>query len=136
MKYFCKIFLWRFVKMTEWIPATEDFIEADVIRWTEPVWSDKKRGRGKNAKYVMLAKQSVVGQIKGKEGDYVLIEVISAEIAPEGENNENKSYQTLRPYAPGSVIRKKPSTLVKNAIERLLWSDESARNSIKKDKGQ
>lgn len=119
--------------MTEWIPATEDFIEADVIRWTEAVWSDKKRGRGKNAKYVMLAKQSVVGQIKGREGDYVLIEVISAEITPEGEN---KTYQTLRPYAPGSVIRKKPSTLVKNSIERLLWSDESARSSIKKDKSQ
>lgn len=113
--------------MTEWIPAAEDFIEADVIRWTEPVWSDKKRGRGKNAKYVMLAKQSVVGQIKGREGDYVLIEVISAEIAPEGEN---KTYQTLHPYAPGSVIRKKPASLNKNCLERRLWSDETVRDAV------
>lgn len=113
--------------MTEWIPAAEDFIEADVIRWTEPVWSDKKRGKGKNAKYVILAKQSVVGQIKGREGDYVLIEVISAEIAPEAEKTTS---QRLYPYEIGTTIRKKPATLTKNGLERRLWSDESARNAV------
>jgi hypothetical protein len=115
--------------MTEWIPAAEDFIEADVIRWTEPAWSDKKRGKGKNAKYVMLAKQSVVGQIKGREGDYVLIEVISAEIAPEAGKTTS---QTLYPYEIGTTIRKKPATLSKNDLERRLWSDETARNAVLK----
>ena len=113
--------------MTEWIPAAEDFIEADVIRWTEPVWSDKKRGKGKSAKYIMLAKQSVIGQIKGREGDYVLIEVISAEIAPEAGKMTS---QTLYPYEIGTTIRKKPVTLTKNALERRLWVDENTRQHV------
>lgn len=116
----------------KWIPATDDFIAADVVRWTEPVWSDKKRGRGKNAKHVMLAKQQIVGQIEEIDGDYVAIKVISAEIIVEGEK---KTYRPLLPREIGSVVRKKPATLAKNGIERRPWSDETARNAIVSEGG-
>ena len=111
----------------KWVPATDDFIAADVIRWIEPVWSDKKRGRGKNAKHVMLAKQQIIGQIEEIDSDYVSIKVISAEIIVEGEK---KTYRPLLPREIGSIVRKKPATLVKNGIERRLWSDESARKAV------
>lgn len=57
----------------------------------------------------------------------MLIEVISAEIAPEAGKMTS---QTLYPYEIGTTIRKKAATLTKNGLERRLWSDESARNAV------
>ena len=45
----------------EWLPATMSFIEADVIRWIEAIWSEKKRGRGNKARNILIGKQQVTG---------------------------------------------------------------------------
>lgn len=113
--------------MTEtpnWIPVCGAFIEADVVRWTEAIWSEKKRGRGKNAKNVLIGKQQVTGQITLIDDDFVHIKVIEAKFTEQAGAKPGQ----LRTV--GDIIRKKPKTLSKSALERLLWSDEKSRADI------
>jgi len=107
-----------------WIPATPDFIEADVIRWTEAIWSDKKRGRGRKAKHVRLGKQQVTGQIVLIDDDYVHVKVIES-VMLECDGAKDTSLRKS-----GETVRKKPNTLVNGGLERLLWEDEETRASI------
>ena len=109
---------------TTWLPATTSFIEADVVRWTENIWSDKKQGRGKKAKHILLGKQQVTGQITNIDDEFVHIKVIEATLIEKvGASDRN-----LR--KAGDIIRKKPKSLVNAGLERLLWSDEKSRADI------
>jgi len=109
--------------MTEWLPAIKDFIIADVVRWTENIWSEKKRGRGKNAKNVLIGKQQVTGQITLID-DYVHVKVIEAVML---EQNGAKDSHLRK---ADEILRKKPETLINGNVERLAWSDEAARASV------
>ena len=111
-----------------WIAAGSDIIEADVIRWVEAIWSEKKRGRGKNAKNVLIGKQRVTGQITLIDDDYVHVKVIEAELI------EDKGAKERRIRKTDDIIRKKPQSLTKGEVERLLWSDEESRANIVREK--
>ena len=107
-----------------WIQSESDFIEGDVIRWNEIIWSS---GRGK--KHKPVGTQKVAGQITAITGDTVSLKVLKAEIV------ERQGRARLKLYIPGSSIRKKKSTLLKGSVERLPWSDESARAVLSKGSG-
>jgi len=107
-----------------WLPATTDFKKADVVRWTEAIWSKKKRGRGKKAKNVLIGKQQVTGQITEIDQDFIHIKVMSSILIEKDGARENLLHKV------DHIIRKKPQTLVKGGLERLPWSEESAREIV------
>ena len=86
---------------TVWLDATTDFIKADVVRWTEAVWSKKKRGRGKKARNVLLGKQLVTGQITDIDKDFVYIKVMSSALIEKDGANESMLHKV------DNIIRKK-----------------------------
>jgi len=106
---------------TEWIAAGEDLTTGDVIRWTENIWSDRKKGRGKAAKHKLIGKQQVTGQIETIDDEFVHVKVIEAIIL------ESETSKPLKTYAKDEALRKKAATLNKGNAERLPWSDEEAR---------
>lgn len=106
---------------TEWIATAEDFMEGDVIRWTENIWSERKFGRKKSQKPKVTGKQAVTGQIEEIGAEFITIKVLAAEVT------ESTTAKTREPYKPAQMIRKKAATLIKGNVERLPWSDEEAR---------
>jgi|AntRauTorcE11897_2_1112592.scaffolds.fasta_scaffold06140_4 hypothetical protein len=114
---------------TVWIDAAGDITEGDVIRWSEPIWSDKKTGRGKDKKYFIRGKQQVIGQVIEASPDLLTIKIIEALVT------ETNSGRPVYPHKPETIIKKKQTTLTKGNVERLKWSDESARNTINKNFG-
>ena len=106
---------------TEWIAAAEDLTPGDVIRWTENIWSDRKKGRGKAAKHKITGKQQVTGQIEEISEEFVHVKVIEAVIVL------NETAKPLKTYLKDETLRKKPQTLTKGDVQRLPWSDEDAR---------
>ncbi len=115
---------------TTWLPATTDFMKADVVRWTEAIWSEKKRGRGKKARNVLIGKQQVTGQVTEIDKDFVHIKVIASEIIEKDGCKDSRLHKT------DGIIRKKPKTLVNGKLERLLWSDEDSRSIIKAENNE
>jgi hypothetical protein len=102
-----------------WKPADSGLIEADVVRWTEAIWGPSRRRKRR----LPWGKQQVTGQITALEGDSLSLKIMEAKIV------ETNIGAELKPHKPGTIIRKKRSTLLKGRPERLLWSDEDARNS-------
>ena len=107
-----------------WIEMSGAYITGDVVRWTENIWSKKKRGRGKSAKNVLIGKQLVTGQIKEISSGYLHIKVLEVEMLEADGAKESR----LHPV--GEVIVKKPATLSKGNALRLLWTDEENRANI------
>lgn len=107
-----------------WIPATDQFIPADVVRWTETIWSVQP---GKNGKYRKLGERQVTAEVKDRDGEYCKLLVLTV------ENLALRPKSRYKPVAPGDELKKKVSTLVKGGCERLLWSDESARETLVKE---
>ena len=107
-----------------WLPVIGRIIEGDVLRWTQVIWSDQKQGRGKDKKHVIRGKQQVTAQITDIDNDFITLKVIEAEIT------ETNSGRPLYPHKPEEIIRKKQSTLTRGNLERLIWSDETARHAI------
>jgi hypothetical protein len=107
-----------------WLPVIGPIIEGDVLRWTQVIWSDKKQGRGRDKKHVIRGKQSVTAQITNIDNDFITLKVIEAEIT------ESNSGRPLHPHKPEEIIRKKLTTLTRGNLERLIWSDETARHAI------
>jgi len=112
---------------TEWIAAAEDLTTGDVIRWTENIWSDRRKGRSKAAKHKIIGKQQVTGQIEEISQEFVHVKVIEAVIL------EKETSKPLATYTKDETLRKKAVTITKGNVERLPWSDEDAR-SISRDK--
>jgi hypothetical protein len=102
-----------------WIPAGKDFIEADVIRWTEGVWRQR---RSKRAKAVKTGFQQVTTEVLKDEGDW--LHLLVRECIQTIEKPEYKSDPSPK---KNTELRRKRATIEKSNPERLLWSDESAR---------
>lgn len=103
-----------------WVPFEGEFLESDVIRWTEAIWAPNRRKKQKRP----WGTQEVTGQITAIDGDFIAIKVMKAEI------KQNNIAKTLKLHEVESVIRKKKKTLLKGNSERMLWSDEGARYSL------
>jgi len=109
--------------VSEWIPCSTGFIEADVVRWTEPVW---KRGRRKGSRPVKVGERLVVAQVAGVEaGGWALLQVIESRVTEEKQGR--RVTEVLR---KGQDVRRKCTTIKRGKPERLRWSDESARANL------
>lgn len=106
--------------MEQWIEA-KDFIAADVIRWKEGVFDDRRRG-----KPLRIGERQVAAEVlqRGEDG-WVRLLVRACTIT----KNEaaGKAVQSLK---AGEQIRRASKTLLRGKVERLLWDDESARAAV------
>lgn len=107
--------------MAVWIPVGDGFIEADVIRWKEPVFRNQRRGRAARVGDRMMFAE--VLRESGADGwVYLLVrssEVVSAKIG--------WSLSDVLLPAKGTETKRQLGTIVRGDRERLAWSDESAR---------
>jgi hypothetical protein len=110
--------------MTVWVPVGAEFIEADVIRWKEPVFKNRRHGRSTRlGERLMIAE--VLSEANRDGWVYLLVrggEVVSAHVG------WNPSDVPLPPK--DGETRRRLSTIVKGGAERLVWSDESARSIV------
>jgi hypothetical protein len=110
--------------MADWVPVGDGFIEADVIRWKEPVF--KKRRRGKPQ---LLGERQVTAEVLRDDGGTgwvdLLVRYSEAVSAHIGRNLSD----VLLP-AKDAVAKRRRGTILRGDPERLAWSDESARASV------
>jgi hypothetical protein len=109
----------------KWIPCGDGFIAADVVRWKESVW--EKRSRRRNARAVNVGERIVTAEVLREDAEgwvYLLTRacVLSSERIPGRK-------VTLLPK--GENLRRKRRTIERGKPERLLWSDESARDIVR-----
>jgi hypothetical protein len=91
--------------MVKWIPCGTQFITADDIRWTDPVWERRPR-----KKFVKVGDDRIEAKVLAVESDRARLEVkISTQ------------------YKSGEVILRTLEKIGRGKPERMLWTDESAR---------
>jgi hypothetical protein len=107
--------------MAVWISVGDGFIEADVIRWKEPVF--KTRGWGEPVRVGDRVVTAEVLREADKDG-WVYLLVRKSEVV-----SVRTSWQLSDILLPatGKETRRKLRTIVRGNPERLAWSDESAR---------
>lgn len=99
-----------------------DFVESDVVEWTEAIWSPSHSRRQKKSR--PWGKQKVTAQITAVEGDFLKLTVLRSYII------ENIIGSELKPHKVGTIITKKRQTLMRGEPERLLWSEEDVRMAL------
>lgn len=99
-----------------------EFVESDVVEWTEAIWPPSHSRRRKKSR--PWGKQKIVAQIAHIEGDFVKLTVLKASVI------ENLIGSDLRPHKVGATITKKRPTLLRGNPERLLWSEEDVRAAL------
>jgi hypothetical protein len=106
--------------MPKWIACKGDFVTGDVVRWTEAVWAKDARRRRK--KPLNVGKQLVTAEVLTEDGKgFVYLKVMKCEILSSLYAKE------LEPLKKDQIIKRKRVTVGKGGVERLKWSDESAR---------
>lgn len=106
--------------MDQWVPAT-DFIAADVIRWTEGIYDRRKRGKALRIGERLIAAEVIE---RGKDG-WVKLLVRASTITK--DECAGRSITLLK---HGEVLRRGEKTILRGKPQRLLWDDESARQSV------
>ena len=106
--------------MEQWIEA-QDFIAADVIRWKEGVFHNRRKGKA-----LRIGERQVAAEVlqRGADG-WVKLLVRGCTITK--DEAAGKSVQSLK---AGEQIRRAAKTLLRGKVERLLWDDESARAAV------
>ena len=99
-----------------------EFVESDVVEWTEAIWPPSHSRRRKKSR--PWGKQKIVAQIAHIEGDFLKLTILKSAIT------ENLIGSDLKPHKVGSTITKKRSTLLRGDPERLLWSEEDVRVAL------
>jgi hypothetical protein len=109
--------------MAEWVPIKEGFIAADVIRWKEKVYMPRRARRGR---VVRLGERMVTAEVlKGTDSKgWVRLLVRQCETLVE------YTIRRLPSYMNGAEIKRARRTIMRGNPERLLWSDESAREVV------
>lgn len=106
--------------MTKWMPIGDGFIEADVIRWTEPVYRD-----GMSGKSVPVGERLVIAEVLDADRDGWTHLLVRASEALSPRSGWSVSDVTLP--AKDSETKRQRRTIARGHPERLAWSDESAR---------
>ena len=110
--------------MAEWVPIQDSrLIAADVIRWKEKVYGPRRLRKAKTAR---LGDRLVTAEVL-KEPDaqgWMELLVLKCEIL--------KVLSVRKPPALSSTMQVKRAlrTIMRGEPERLLWSDESARDAV------
>lgn len=110
--------------MAEWIPCGDGFIEADVIRWKEGIWD--RRGP-RSARAMKIGDRLVIAEVLGEadEEGWVWLLVRGCEVI-----SDKQSIRRTKPLGleKDKEIKRQRKTLARGKPERLLWSDENARD--------
>lgn len=106
--------------MEQWIEA-QDFIAADVIRWKEGVYHNRRKGKA-----LRIGERQVAAEVlhRGEDG-WVKLLVRGCTITK--DEAAGKAVQALK---AGEQIRRAIKTLLRGKVERLLWDDETARMAV------
>lgn len=105
--------------MAEWIPIGGDFIVADVIRWKEGVFKNRRSKKGRS---VRIGERLVIAEVLRDEAGWVYLLVRGCEVVSVGWNIREVPLLTKN-----TEIKRKRTTIARGNTERLPWSDESAR---------
>lgn len=113
--------------MTDWLDCRDDFMEADVIRWRETVWSKPSKRR----KAQPSGEREVTGEILRHEsgGGLLTILVRASRVLSDRTRRGNV------PLLPiGETVQRRPETLRNGNAVRLPWSDESVRAQLARER--
>ena len=110
-------------RLGEWVSAAEGFIEADVIRWTEGIYEKR---RGKKGKSRRLGERLVAAEVIEVADDGWLMLLVRTCVITE-DDYVGSTIQTLR---IGETVKRARKTVERGKPERLLWSDENARETV------
>lgn len=113
--------------MDQWIAATEGIIVADVIRWTEGIYEKRRR---KNAKSQRIGQRQVTAEVIEATKDGWLKLLVRANVI----TKDDYAGSRIPALKTGDQIKRARKTVERGKSERLLWSDESARNLIAKER--
>ncbi len=113
--------------LDQWIAATEGIIVADVIRWTEGIYEKRRR---KNAKSQRIGQRQVTAEVIEATKDGWLKLLVRANVI----TKDDYAGSRIPALKTGDQIKRARKTVERGKSERLLWSDESARNLIAKER--
>lgn len=114
------------VQLSEWVTASEGFIEADVIRWTEGIYAKR---RSKKAKSQRLGERQVTAEVLDMTGDGWLKLLVRACVL----TKDDYAGTTIPQLTIGETIKRARRTVERGKPDRLLWHDESARDAVLTD---
>jgi hypothetical protein len=107
-----------------WRETKDGFVEGDVVKWSEAIWSPNNGRRRKNANKKPWGKQEVTAQVIGMDDDFLTLKILRSKIMESNVGTE------LIPHKVGATIKKKRQTVLKGQPERLLWSEEEVRLAV------
>lgn len=108
----------------KWLKCGTEFIVADVIRWREPIW--KPQPRSSKKKPTMIGQRAVTGQVlKIDRNGWAHIQVAACTV-----EQSPRSWHPVHPLKTGETIRRRRSKIGQGNVDRLPWSDETARAAI------
>ena len=106
--------------MERWIEA-QDFIAADVIRWKEGVFHNRRKGKA-----LRIGERQVAAEVLQRdENGWIKLLVRGCTIT-----KDEAAGKTVQALKAGEQIRRAIKTVVRGKVERLLWDDESARAAV------
>lgn len=95
-----------------------------MIRWREPVW--KPQARKSKKRPTIIGHRIVTGQIvKIDRSGWVHVQVAACTVEPSPH-----WLRPLYPLKPGEVVRRQRGKIGQGKVDRLAWSDETARAAI------
>lgn len=109
--------------MSGWVFCQGDFIEADVIRWKEPIWENRGPRQGRA---VRIGDRLVTAEVlaEDEETGWVTLLVLDC------DNLSTPPKRMIALLARGVSVRRKRKSLEIGRPERLLWTDEAARADL------
>ncbi len=94
----------------------EGIAEADDIRWTDVAWKPKARG-------VKIGEHDVEGKVEFCDREWVHVRVKSCATRPDAG-------WTIESFSKGNLLRRRRATLSRGKVQRMTWTDESARSLV------
>lgn len=111
------------VRLENWIAATEGIIVADVIRWTEGIYEKRRRKKDKSRR---IGERQVTAEVLEVTNDGWLKLLVRACLVTQ----DDQAGSRLPLLKAGEEIKRARKTVERGKAERLLWTEESAREAI------
>jgi hypothetical protein len=97
-------------KMPKWLPHPGVLITGDIVRWREPVWSEKPHKK----KYRILGERRVTAAVLAMDSNgFLRLSILE---------------DPMKRFKKDEVVRKKRISMARASAERLKRSDETARS--------
>jgi hypothetical protein len=100
--------------MGKWISCRGNVIAGDVVRWIEPIWKEKGKGKQKLVKIGVRHMTAAVTRLESR--DWVHLSVLKCVI------KDIQQAKPLEPLRNGEAVKRKRSTLERGDAERLPWT--------------